>query len=243
MFYYVCTSSAVGQGFIQFLWLNVYSLSEDLCTHFGVSFCAEVASIESISHFPPMPHWRLGHLTICLAPVDLHLSYPGAQQKRLHISRNKLYAKVHLQASCIKIHPHWCLANRLLNAVWIISPILVCHSYHSCLIKSILSIISYAIYRAWCFQLNNFSCDDRENTRTWYHHLIRSKVWIISRCLWLGHETMVRFMSIFLYNWPVDSILGVDMILWITPFLLQRRHVHHVASNYRQLGYFVQQFV
>ena len=169
--------------------------------------------------FLPTPDWHPGHHTICLTPVDLHLVYPWPQQKYVHILWNILYAKVHLQASCIKIHPHWRFSNILLNDVTILSPILGCQIYHVRTIRSILSSIFYAIYRAWCFQPTHLSCDDRENMRTWYHYPIRSKVRIIFHCLRLGHETRVCFMSTFLYDWPVDSMRKTP------PF--------HCAASYR----------
>ena len=58
-------------------------------------------------------------------------------------------------------------------------------------IKYILSVIYYTICGAVCFQFTHFPCDDWENiyTLSYNHHQIR--IWTITHCLGLGHETMV----------------------------------------------------
>ena len=74
-----------------------------------------------------------------------------------------------------------------------------------CKIEHFLSVIHYTIYGAVCFQFTHFPCDDRENIHTNILCLIiiiKSKVWTITHCLGLGHETMVSAvcLSIFLVH-------------------------------------------
>ena len=83
---------------------------------FCVPLCAVVVLFKSMFPFP-------SNAPLFLAPVDPHLSYAVAQQKRMHVLRDKLYVKIRLQTSWIKIHPHWCIANWLSNYVRIVSRI------------------------------------------------------------------------------------------------------------------------
>ena len=85
-------------------------------------------------------------------------------------------------------------------------------------IKRILSVIHYTIYGAVLFQFPHFPCDywERAHTHTHTHArthtlcliiIIKSKVWAIIQCLWLGHETTVCVvcLSIFLRTWTTWS--------------------------------------
>ena len=71
-------------------------------------------------------------------------------------------------------------------------------------IRHILSVIHYTIQGAVCFQFAHFPCD-WENIYIFYLIvIIKSKVWTITHCLGLGHETMVCAVcdSVFLCNNP-----------------------------------------
>ena len=52
-----------------------------------------------------------------------------------------------------------------------------------------------------CFQFTHFLCDDWENIYTLSYHHHQIEVWTITRCLGLGHETMVCAVCLSIFLW------------------------------------------
>ena len=75
-----------------------------------------------------------------------------------------------------------------------------------------LSIFSYSIYGAACFQFTQFPHDGWENILLCLIIIIKSEVWTIIHCLGLGHETLVCAVCLFIFllpKWPlIDKQLG-----------------------------------
>ena len=78
-----------------------------------------------------------------------------------------------------------------------------------CVIKinSIFSILQQAIHVAVCIQVTHFAIDACEIECIFFYLIIiiiiKSEVWNMCHCLWLGHETMVCAvcLSMFLHTW------------------------------------------
>ena len=102
------------------------------------------------------------------------------------------YELIHLYLN-LHIHVHvfvnsWCVSN----------------------IKSILSIIRHAMYRAVCVQLTHIIAMIVKMRVLYVIIIIKSEVWIISHCLWWGHESTV--FAICLAIWKYISSVKCESV-------------------------------
>ena len=70
-----------------------------------------------------------------------------------------------------------------------------------CKIRHILSVIHYTLRGAVSFQFTHFLVMVERIYILCRIIIIKSEVWTITHCLWLGHETMVCAVCLFVYFW------------------------------------------
>ena len=92
------------------------------------------------------------------------------------------------------------------------------------MIKSVLSSIYHAIYRAVRIQPTHFSYDKCQNTCSLFI-IIKSKVWPICQYVGLGHETMVCAVCVFIFLWEY-IIRIIDNLQRIRIFKVTRKTVN-----------------
>ena len=104
-----------------------------------------------------------------------------------------------------------------------------------CKIEHIILVIHYSIYEAVCFQFSQFPRDSWDNMLLCLFIIIKSEVWTIIHCLWLGHETMVCAVCLFVFLWSCDmaGLLRGTFVSWwywprICPPVTDMQHYHHV---------------
>ena len=79
-------------------------------------------------------------------------------------------------------------------------------------------------------KFTQFPRDGWENILLCLIIIIKSEVWTIIHCLWLGHETMVYAVCLFIFLWSCDMaglLRGTFVSWWYLPPVTDMQHYYH----------------